>query len=226
MTLAPNAASAQFPPPPPMASPPPIAAGGPPPLPAGDPSAFAGGPPMGLGGEPRADFGGPAPRPGAGPGPRGSLGALSVRAGGRGGPAIARSDQARSASVSYRRSGSISHGYGGRLMVQPTPLEHMQAMAMAARTMAIIPTATATTPTVVTDAFWLATSGRDGLQPANTAVDIISALASLVLGTQTGSLTAVARRRRGPCRCVSVSSWLGTVSKQPLAPNSVSERGG
>jgi hypothetical protein len=114
MTLAPNAASAQFPPPPPMASPPPIAAGGPPPLPAGGPSAFAGGPPMGLGGEPRAGFGGPAPRPGAGPGPRGSLGALSVRAGGRGGPAIARSDQARSASVSYRRSGSISHGYGGR----------------------------------------------------------------------------------------------------------------
>jgi len=66
------------------------------------------------GGAPRAAFGGPAPRLGVGPDPRGNLGALSVRAGGRAGPAIARSVQARSASVNYSRSGSFSHGYGGR----------------------------------------------------------------------------------------------------------------
>ena len=68
---------------------------------------------MGPGGAPRAGFGGPAPRLGAGPGPRGDVRALGgVRAAGRGGPAAARSVQARSASVSYSRSGS--YGDGGR----------------------------------------------------------------------------------------------------------------
>ena len=68
---------------------------------------------MGPGGVPHAGLGGPAPRLGAGAGPRGrALG--GVRAGGRDGPAVARSVQARSASVSYGRSGSFSHGYGGR----------------------------------------------------------------------------------------------------------------
>ena len=66
---------------------------------------------MGPGGAPRAGFGGPAPRLGAGAGPRGDLRALG---GVRAGPAVARSVQARSASVSYSRSGSFSHGYGGR----------------------------------------------------------------------------------------------------------------
>jgi hypothetical protein len=70
---------------------------------------------MGPGGPPRAGFGGPAPRLDAGPGPRGNLRALGgVPAGGRGGPVDARSVQARSASDSYSRSGSFSHGYGGR----------------------------------------------------------------------------------------------------------------
>ena len=88
---------------------------------------------------------------------------------------------------------------GDTVMVQPTPLEPMPAMptaAMAARTTAIIPTATATTPTLATDAFWFATSqrefGQGGPHPTSTAVDIISALASLVLVTETGSFTAVA----------------------------------
>ena len=66
---------------------------------------------MGPGGAPRAGLGGPAPRLGAGAGPRGDLRALG---GVRAGPAVARSVQARSASVSYGRSGSFSHGYGGR----------------------------------------------------------------------------------------------------------------
>ena len=70
---------------------------------------------MGLGGAAGAGFGGPAPRLGAGAGPRGDLRALGgVRAGGRDGPAVARSVQARSVSVSDGRSGSFSHGYGGR----------------------------------------------------------------------------------------------------------------
>jgi hypothetical protein len=69
---------------------------------------------MGPGGAASAGFGGPAPRLGAGPGPRSNLAALGVRAGGRGGPAVARSVQARSASVSYSRSGSSSYGPGGR----------------------------------------------------------------------------------------------------------------
>jgi len=47
--------------------------------------------------------------------------------------------------------------------------------------MALIPIATATTPTVATDAFWFATSqhefGQGGPYPANTAVDLVSALA-------------------------------------------------
>ena len=86
---------------------------------------------------------------------------------------------------------------GDTVIVQPTPLEPMPVMPMpvmpmAARTMAIIPIATATTPTVATDVFWFATSGRGGPLPANTAVDIVSALASLVLVTETGSFTAVA----------------------------------
>ena len=75
---------------------------------------FASPPPMGPGGAPRAGFGSPASRLGPGPDPRGDLGAFGVRAGGRGGPAVARSVQARSASVSYSRSGSFSDGYGGR----------------------------------------------------------------------------------------------------------------
>jgi hypothetical protein len=81
---------------------------------------------------------------------------------------------------------------GDTVMVQPTPLEPMPAMPMAARTMAIIPIATATTPTVATDAFWFATSGRGGPHPANTVVDIGRALASLARVTETGSFTAVA----------------------------------
>ena len=69
---------------------------------------------MWPGGAAHAGLGGPAPRLGAGAGPRGDLGALSVRAGGRDGPAVARAVQARSVSVSDGRSGSFSHGYGGR----------------------------------------------------------------------------------------------------------------
>jgi hypothetical protein len=71
-------------------------------------------------------------------------------------------------------------------------------MAMAARTMGI-PIATATTSTSGTGAFWFATShrelGPDGPHPANTAMDIVSALASLVRVTETGSFSAVARER-------------------------------
>ena len=107
ISLAPTAVFAQFPPAPPMGpgGPPPIAAGGP----------LAGPPRMGPGGVPHAGFGGPAPRLGAGAGPRGDLRPLGgVRAGGRDGPAVARSVRARSASVSDGRSGSFSHGYGGR----------------------------------------------------------------------------------------------------------------
>ena len=70
---------------------------------------------MGGGGAPRAGFGGPAPRLGAGAGPRGDLRAPGgIRAGGRDGPAVARSVQARSALVSDSRSENLSHGYGGR----------------------------------------------------------------------------------------------------------------
>jgi hypothetical protein len=109
ISLAPTAVFAQFPPPPPMGP------GGPPPIAAGGPPAFAGPPPMGPGGVPHAGFGGPAPRLVAGAGPRGDLRALGgVRAGGRDGPAAARSVQARSAPVSDGRSGSFGHGYGGR----------------------------------------------------------------------------------------------------------------
>jgi hypothetical protein len=101
ISLAPTAVFAQFPGPPPMGP------GGPPPIPAGGPPAFASPPPMGLGGAAHVGLGGPAPRLGAGP--RGDLRALGgVRAGGRDGPAVARSVQARSA------SGSFSHGDGGR----------------------------------------------------------------------------------------------------------------
>jgi hypothetical protein len=108
ISLAPTAVFAQFPGPPPMGP------GGPPPIAAGGPPAFASPPPMGLGGAAHAGLGGPAPRLGAGAGPRGDLRALGVRAGDRDGPAVARSVQARSASVSEGRSGSLSHGYGGR----------------------------------------------------------------------------------------------------------------
>ncbi|WP_426526734.1 hypothetical protein [Bradyrhizobium sp. McL0615] len=108
ISLAPTAVLAQFPPPPPMGP------GGPPPIAAGGPPAFAGPPPMGPGGGAGAGFGGPAPQLGAG-GPRGDLrGPGGVRAGGRDGPAVARSVEARSASVGFSRSGSFSHGYGGR----------------------------------------------------------------------------------------------------------------
>ena len=81
---------------------------------------------------------------------------------------------------------------GDTVMVQPTPLEPMPAMPMVARTTAIIPIATATTLTVATDAFWFATSGRGGPLPANTAVDIVSALDSLVLVMQISLFAAVA----------------------------------
>jgi hypothetical protein len=68
---------------------------------------------------------------------------------------------------------------GDMVMVQRTPLEPMSALPTAARTMAIIPIATATTPTVAIDAFWFATNnyelGADRLCPANTAMDIVSA---------------------------------------------------
>src|SRR4029079_881027 len=108
ISLAPTAVFAQFPGPPPMGP------GGPPPIAAGGPPAFASPPPMGPGGAAHAGLGGPAPRLGAGAGPRGDLRALGgVRAGGRDGPAVARSVQARSVSVSDGRSGSFSHGYGG-----------------------------------------------------------------------------------------------------------------
>ena len=46
------------------------------------------------------------------------------------------------------------------VMVQPTPQEPMPAMPMAARTMAIIPIANATMPTVATDTFWFATNSH------------------------------------------------------------------
>ncbi|SDJ97427.1 MULTISPECIES: hypothetical protein [Bradyrhizobium] len=105
ISLAPTAVFAQFPGPPPMGP------GGPPPIAAGGPPAFASPPPMGPGGAGHAGLGGPAPRLG----PRGDLRALGgVRAGGRDGPTVARSVQARSALVSDSRSGSFSHGYGGR----------------------------------------------------------------------------------------------------------------
>lgn len=108
ISLAPTAVFAQFPGPPPMGP------GGPPPIAAGGPPAFAGPPPMGPGGAAHAGPGGPAPQLGAGAGPRGDLRAPGVRAGGRDGPAVARSIEARSALVSDSRSGSFSHGYGGR----------------------------------------------------------------------------------------------------------------
>jgi hypothetical protein len=67
---------------------------------------------MGSAGAPHVGFGGPAPRLGAGAVPRGDLGALgSVRAGGRGAPAVASS--ARSASVIHIRSGGYGYRYGG-----------------------------------------------------------------------------------------------------------------
>ena len=66
---------------------------------------------MGLGGAAHVGLGGPAPRLGADAGPRGDLRALG---GVRAGSAVARSIEARSASVSDSRSGSFSHGYGGR----------------------------------------------------------------------------------------------------------------
>jgi hypothetical protein len=88
---------------------------------------------------------------------------------------------------------------GDTVMARPTPLEHMPAMPLAARTMAIIPIATATTPTVATDAFWFATRvhelGADRLCPANIAMDIVSALAARVRATETGLVSAVALAR-------------------------------
>src|SRR3954452_24292417 len=86
ISLAPTAVFAQFPGPPPMGP------GGPPPIAAGGPPAFASPPPMGPGGGPGVGLGGPAARLGAGAGPHGDMSALGgVRAGGRDGPAIARS---------------------------------------------------------------------------------------------------------------------------------------
>src|SRR4029450_8690677 len=142
ISLAPTAVFAQFPGPPPMGP------GGPQPIAAGGPPAFASPPPMGPGGAAHAGLGGPAPPLGAGAGPRGDLRALGgVRAGGRDGPAVARSVQARSASVRYSRSGSFSHGYGGRRYGYGAAYaaEPMLAMPMAARTMAPTPITTATT---------------------------------------------------------------------------------
>ena len=75
-------------------------------------------------------------------------------------------------------------------MVQLTPLEPMPAMPIARRT-AIIPIATATTPTAATDAFWFATSDRKRPHPANTAIER-NRVASLVLITETGLFAAVA----------------------------------
>ena len=87
---------------------------------------------------------------------------------------------------------------GDTVMARPTPLEHMPAMPLAARTTAIIPIATATTPTVATDAFWFATRVHelwaDRLCPANTAMDIVSALAALVRVARDVSKAAVARQ--------------------------------
>ncbi|MBR0865789.1 hypothetical protein ACVIWV_009162 [Bradyrhizobium diazoefficiens] len=97
VTLTSNPASAQFPPPPPMAGPPPIAAGGPP--------AFAARPPIGPGGVPHAGLGGPAPRLGAGAAPREALAGS-----GRGSPAVA--NAARATSVTYNRFGGYGR-YGG-----------------------------------------------------------------------------------------------------------------
>ena len=131
ISLAPTAVFAQFPGPPPMGP------GGPPPIAAGGPPAFAGSPPMGPGSVPRAGFSSTAPRLVAGAGPRGDLRALGgVRAGGRDGPAAARSVQARSAPVSDGRSGSFGHGYGGRRYGYGAAysLEPMPAMPQAART--------------------------------------------------------------------------------------------
>ena len=109
ISLAPTAVFSQFPPPPPMGP------GGPPPIAVGGPPAFAGPPPMGLGGAAHAGLGGPAPRLGVGAGPRGDLRAHGgFRAGGGDGPAVARSIEARSASVGDSRSGGFGHGYGGR----------------------------------------------------------------------------------------------------------------
>ena len=118
---------------------------------------------------------------------------------------------------------------GDTVTVQPTPLEPMPAMPMAARTMALIPIATATTPTVATDAFWFATNnhelGAGRLCPANTAMDIVSALASLVPVTEIGLLIAVARRRSGPWRCVSVSSgWDSRQQRRANVTQSVAAR--
>jgi hypothetical protein len=115
MTLSPNAAFAQFPPPPPMAGLPPIAAGGPPPLTAGGPPAFAARPTMGPDGAPHAGLGGPAPHLGARAAARGDLAAAGrVGAAGRGGPAVA--SAVRGTSVTYNRFGDYGRygGYGHR----------------------------------------------------------------------------------------------------------------
>lgn len=107
LTLSPQAAFAQFPPPPPMAGPPPIAAGGPPPLAAGAPPAFAARPPIGLGSTPHAGLGGGAPRLGAGPAAPGNI--AGVR---RGGPANA--TRAGSAGFGgYGRYDRLRYGYRG-----------------------------------------------------------------------------------------------------------------
>lgn len=105
ISMAPTAVFAQFPGPPPMGP------GGLPPIAAGGLPAF-GGPPMGLGSAPHAGLGGPAPRLGAGAVPRGDLrGPAGFGADGRGGPVVAGS--ARSASVSYSRSGSQGYSHRG-----------------------------------------------------------------------------------------------------------------
>ena len=107
----------------------------------------------------------------------------------------ARSRLARHRSATAVQASAMAMAGGDMVMLQPTPLEPMPAMPMVARTTAIIPIATATTPLVAIDAFWFATSqheiGQGGPHPANIAMDIVSALASLVV-METGSLTAAA----------------------------------
>jgi hypothetical protein len=106
ISLAPTAVFAQFPGPPPMGP------GGPPPIAAGGPPAFAGPPPMGPGGAAHAGFGGPAPRLGAGAGPRGDLRALGgVRAGGRDGPAVARSGRRYGYGAAYAAGAYAGYTY-------------------------------------------------------------------------------------------------------------------
>ena len=101
----------------------------------------------------------------------------------------------RSATAVPEASAMVMAG-GDTVMVQPTPLEPMPGMPMAARTMAIIPIATATTPTVATDAFWFVTSqhefGQGEPHPTNTAADTRKRVGFAVARVRGGLFTAVA----------------------------------